>query len=454
MTTTPSPRTARAAVAPGGLPVLGHAWQLHARPLEFLSSLPAHGDLVRIGMGPAQAYVVCHPDAAHQMLTDSRTFDKGGPFFDKARVLFGSSLPMAGWREHRWQRRQMQPAFQADRIQGYSRVMGEEIDRMTARWRPGTRLDVSESLTNLTLRIVTRSVLAAEAEDSAVAEVQESLHLVIDGIYQRVMLPLGPLYRLPTAGNRRYRRACTRLHRAIDGIIAERRARPEGDDLVSMLLAAHDDDTGEPMSDKDVRDQLMVMIGAGFETTANTLSFAFWLLSQHPEAEKRVQAEVDGTLAGRTATPADLDQLPYTQRVISEVLRMYPPGWFFTRVTTTDTTLAGHPLPAGTALLYSAYLLQHRPDLFPDPERFDPDRWLPPSDDNVPRGAHVPFGGGNRKCIGDQFALIEMAMALATVSSRWSLRPDPDATLRIQARGTLGPGRLMMTCRPRATPPK
>ncbi|MEV8525101.1 cytochrome P450 [Streptomyces sp. NPDC052000] len=445
-TTTPPPRTGS---APGAWPLLGHAWQLHSRPLEFLASLPAHGDLVRIGMGPSPAYVVCDPEAAHRMLADSRTFDKGGPFFDKARVLFGSSLPMAGWREHRWQRRQMQPAFQPDRIERYAVVMGEEVDRMTARWRPGLRLDITEALTTLTLRIVTRSVLAAEAEDAAVAEVQRSLHTVIDGIYQRVMLPLGPLYRVPTRANRRYRQACDRLHRAIDGIIAARRAAPPGDDLVAMLLAAHDDDTGEPMSEADVRDQLMVMIGAGFETTANSLSFALWLISQHPEVEAQLHAEVDETLAGRTATPDDLDGLAYTRRVISEVLRMYPAGWFFTRVTTADTTLAGQALPAGTALLYSAYLLQHRPDLFPDPERFDPDRWLKPSGDSLPRGAHVPFGGGNRKCIGDQFALVEMTLALATVCTRWSVHPDPGATLRVRVRGTLGPGPLAMTCQPR-----
>lgn len=446
MSTTIPSRTGK---APGGWPLLGHAWQLHSRPLEFLSSLPSHGDLVRIGMGPWPAYVVCEPDAAHRMLTDSRTFDKGGPFFDKARVLFGSSLPMAGWQEHRWQRRQMQPAFHAERIEKYARVMGEEVDRMTSRWRTGTRLDVTDQLTTLTLRIVTRSVLGAEAQDEAVAEVQQSLHTVIDGIYQRVMLPLGSLYRLPTPANRRYRRACHRLHRAIDGIIAERRASPGGDDLVSMLLAARNDDTGEPMTDVDIRDQLMVMIGAGFEPTANSLAFALWLLSRHPEAEAQVHAEVDRTLAGRTATTEDLDGLAYTRRVINEVLRMYPAGWFFTRVTTTDTTLAGRHLPKGTALLYSAYLLQHRPELFPDPDRFDPDRWIGQSTESLPRGSFVSFGGGNRKCIGDQFALIEMTLALATVCARWSLRPDPASTMTIQVRGTLGPGRLTMTCQPR-----
>lgn len=221
---------------------------------------------------------------------------------------------------------------------------------------------------------------------------------------------------------------------------------------MSILLNAHDDDTGEPMSDEDIRDQLMVMIGAGFETTANTLAFALWLISQHPKVREQLHAEVDATLAGRTATPADLDGLSYTQHIIHEVMRMYPAGWFFTRVTTTDTTLAGHPLPKGTALLYSAYLLQHQPDLFPDPERFDPDRWAADGADALPRGAHVPFGGGNRKCIGDQFALTEMTLALATVCTRWDLTPDPEATLHVQVRGTLGPGPLDMTCTPRNTP--
>ncbi|MER5884046.1 cytochrome P450 [Streptomyces sp. NPDC001941] len=446
MTTIPQPRTGE---APGAWPVLGHAWQLHSRPLEFLSELPRYGDLVKIGMGPTPTYVVCQAEAAHRMLTDSRTFDKGGPFFDKARTLFGSSLPMAGWREHRWQRRQMQPAFQPDRIDAYAKVMGEEIDRLTSRWRPGLRQDMAAALTRLTLRIVTRSVLAIEADDEAVADVQECLHIVIDGIYQRAMLPLGPYYRLPTRGNRRYWRACERLHRAIDGIIADRRAHPGGEDLVAMLLQAHDDDTGEPMTDVDVRDQLMVMIGAGFETTANTLSFALWLISQHADVAARVHAEVDATLGGRTATPADLGGLTYTRQVLHEVMRMYPAGWFFTRVTTTETTLAGHTLPAGTPLLYSAYLLHHQPELFPDPERFDPDRWAGKGTEGMPRGAHVPFGGGNRKCIGDQFALVEMTLVLATMCARWKLVPDPGATLNVKVRGTLGTGPLHLTCEPR-----
>ncbi|WP_405904514.1 cytochrome P450 [Streptomyces sp. NBC_00656] len=446
MTTTQLPG---AGVAPGAWPLLGHLWHLHNHPLEFLSSLPAHGDLVRIMVGTSPVYVVCDPSAVHQILTDSRTFDKGGPLFDRARELFlGNSLPLSGWREHQWQRRLMQPAFQPEHIERYAAVMSEEVDRMTSRWRPGLRLDVTDAMTALTLRIVTRSVLAADMQDEAVAAVEEYLHTVMDGTYRRVMLPLGPLYRLPTRGNRRYRRALDRLHHDIDALVAARRAAP-GDDLVSLLLAGYDD-TGAPMSDKDIREQLVVTMAAGFETTACTLSFALWLLSQLPDIAERLHAEVDAALAGRTAELADLDRLPYTQRFVGEVLRLYPPVWLFTRVTTADTTLAGCPLPAGTAVLYSAYLLQHRPDLFPSPDLFDPDRRAAPAGAGR-RGALVPFGGGNRKCIGDRFALVEMSLALATVCARWSLAPDPGATLRVRARGTLGPGRLPMTCRPRGT---
>ncbi|NGO71429.1 cytochrome P450 [Streptomyces boncukensis] len=444
----------RVGTAPGALPVLGHAWELRTRPLEFLAALPAHGDLVEIRLGPSPGYVVCAPELLRHVLADSRTFDKGGPFFDKARALFGDSLAMARWAQHRWQRRQLQPAFQTARIAGYAEVMGEEVARMTRSWRAGSTVGLVDALNALALRIVTRSVLAAAAEDRAVAEFQRSLPPAVEGLYRRTLTPVPLLHSLPTPGNLRYFRARRRIRRATDDVIrAQRAAPPDDGGLVSLLLSARHGEHDGPLSDADIRDQLIVMIGAGSDTTANALAFAYWLLAGHPAAEERLHQELDDVLKGRPARFDDLDSLPYTRSVVSETLRLYPPGWFFTRATTAETELAGRRLPSGTTVLYSPYILHRHPGLFPEPERFDPDRWLPERADGTPRGALVPFGGGSRKCIGEQFALTEMALALAGISARWALRPARGTRLTPRALGTLSPGPLSMVPRPRKEAP-
>ncbi|MFG3254784.1 cytochrome P450 [Streptomyces sp. NPDC048172] len=464
---------ARTGAAPGAIPLLGHAWQLRTRPLEFLASLPAHGDLVEIRIGPTPAYVVCEPGLLRQVLADSRTFDKGGPFFDKARALFGDSLAMARWAEHRWQRRRMQPAFHPSRLAEYAEVMGGEIARMTAAWRPGRVVGIVDELNTLALRIVTRSVLSAEAEDRAVAVFQRSLPVAVEGVYRRTVTPVPLLHSLPTPGNLAYRRAVSRLRRVTEAAVAERRGTGSGGigsggesgrgGLLPLLLAARrgdgpgdgpgDGGHGEPLTDADIRDQLIVTIGAGSDTTANALAFAYWLLSRHPEAERRLHAEVDEVLRGRPAHFDDLDSLPHTRSVVTEVLRLYPPGWFFTRVTTAATELAGRRLRPGTTVLYSPYVLHRNPGLFPEPERFDPDRWRPERERETPRGALVPFGGGSRKCIGEHFALTEMVLALAGISARWRLRPLRGTTLSPRPLGTLGPGPLRMVPEPRTDAP-
>ncbi|GAA2094684.1 cytochrome P450 [Streptomyces albiaxialis] len=457
---------ARTGVAPGALPLVGHAWHLRTRPLEFLASLPEHGDLVEIRLGPSRAYVVCEPELLRHVLADSRTFDKGGPFFDKARALFGDSLAMARWAEHRWQRRQMQPAFHAARLAEYAGVMGEETARMTAAWRPGHAVGIVDELNALALRIVTRCVLSAAAEDRAVAEFQRSLPVAVEGIYRRTLTPVPLLHALPTPGNLAYRRAVSRIREVTEAAVAGRRAYEgatgavgatgaEDGSLLPLLLAARrGGDDGEPLSDAEIRDQLIVTVGAGSDTTANALAFAYWLLSRHPEAERRLHAELDEVLAGRPAHFDDLDSLPHTRNVITEVLRLYPPGWFFTRATTADTELAGRRLRSGTTVLYSPYVLHRNPGLFPEPERFDPDRWAPDREREAPRGALVPFGGGSRKCVGEHFALTEMVLALAGVSARWRLRPTSGTSLTPRPLGTLGPGPLRMIPEPREGAPR
>ncbi|RSS48643.1 cytochrome P450, partial [Streptomyces sp. WAC06614] len=220
--------------------------------------------------------------------------------------------------------------------------------------------------------------------------------------------------------------ACTRLRHTIDEALAQRRTtETDHGDLLSMLLSARDTD-GRGLTDTEISDQAVTFLMGGAETVGCTLSWALHTLTQHTGLEKRLHQEVDTVLAGRRPTHADLPRLTLTRQVVDETLRHYPPAWMVTRTVTTDTEINDHPVKAGTTVVYSPYLIHHRPDLHPEPSHYDPDRWAPERP-QPPRQAFVPFGTGARKCIGEQFGLIETTLALATITSHWHLRPLPDA---------------------------
>ncbi|MFH8348943.1 cytochrome P450 [Streptomyces sp. NPDC018045] len=474
--------------APGGVPLLGHALPLWRRPLEFLASLPAHGDLVAIRLGPQRVWLACDPGLVQQILMDPRTYDKGGPLYDTMRIVLGNGLVTCPQHAHRRQRRLAQPCFRPSRIADYATVMSTEIDTAVREWRPGRTLDVTDAMMDLSARVTTGVLMSTSLDPGIAAEVRACLATAMRGVLLRAVVPLGPFYKLPTPGNRRFDRALSRLHHIIDGIIAERRARPAGhDDLLATLLEATADGapaTGndaaadgtsapgagadgpeagcptsreashdkEPLTDQEAHDQLMTFLVAGIETTALALAWTFHLLATHPEEERRLHAEVDTVLDGRPPAPGDLPRLGHARRVVTEALRMYPPGWALTRVTTTETTLAGHRLAPGSTVLYSAYVLHQDPVAFPDPQRFDPDRWLPERAGSVPSGAMLPFAAGNRKCIGDHFAMTEAVLALAAIAARWRLRPPAARTVRPVPAAVLSPGPLPMVCEPRSRP--
>ncbi|MGB6163557.1 MAG: cytochrome P450 [Pseudonocardiaceae bacterium] len=435
--------------APGALPLLGHALALGRRPLDFLESLPAHGDLVRVKLGPWPAYVVCHPDLVHQILVEDRTFDKGGPTFDKARKVAGNGLGTCGHREHRRQRRLVQPAFRRDRIPGYARVMTEQIAAVTEPWHDGQIIDVLTVMNALAMAIATRTLFTAEVDESTFIEIQQCVNDVLIGVARRVVMPLELLDKLPTRGNRRFDRARNRLRHHIDQLITNyRRAGIDHGDLLSMLLAARDDGGGG-LADSEIHDQVLTFFVAGSESTAAALSWAWHLLGCHPDIQARLHNEVDTVLEGRIAEYSDIPKLKLTGRIINETLRLYPASWMRTRLTTTDTELAGQHLPAGTIVVFSIYVLHHRADLYSDPNRFDPDRWQDDNTPALPRGAFIPFGGGARKCIGDVFAMTEATLALASIATRWQFDPLPRARVRPAARLILAPHSLRMRLRQR-----
>ncbi|GAB7105965.1 cytochrome P450 [Streptomyces phaeofaciens JCM 4814] len=448
-TRTPHQRAAthdwRFATAPGGLPLIGHALLMGRRPLEFLASLPAHGDLVELRLGPNRAYLPCHPDLVQEVLLNARVYDTGGPVKEKARPILGNGLITSDWSDHRRQRRLVQPAFHPARLPTYAEVMRDECEAEARTWRAGEVIDVSNAMQALTARVTARALFSTEIAGRAVAEIQYCLPVIVQGAYRQAMDPTGLFAKLPLPANRRFAEALTRMHRLIDGIVEDYRGA-DGDrgDLLSALLTAEDTETGGRLTDQEIHDQVMTLLLAGIETTASALAWSFHLLGENPRAEAALHAELDEVLDGRPAAYADIPRLDHTQRVFTESLRLYPPAWLYTRTTTEPTELAGRRLPVGADILISPYVLHHNAELFADPESFDPDRWLPERAKDVARGHYLPFGAGSRKCIGDVFGMTEATLALASLGSRWRLRPVPGTRVNPRPHMSLSTGPLPM----------
>lgn len=446
-----SAKPARFGRMPGALPIVGHAIELYRWPLEFLASLPAHGDLVELRLGPGRAYMVCTPELTRQVLLDARTFDKGGPVITAGRQLIGDGLATCDWLEHKRQRPLVQPAFRTDRITSYARVMEEEIQATTVDWRDGAVHDISAALRSLTIRVTARTLFSAPMGASAVAEVEQGLPSVLSGLYWRMLVPLQALHKLPTPGNRRFRTSLARLHDAIGGIIAAYRNSEGGhNDILSAIFEYRGGEHGDSFSDAEIRNQIFTFLIGATETTASALSWVFYLLSENPKAEEKLHAEVDAVLRGRAAVQADLPRLDYCRRVLTEALRLYPPVWAVSRTTTAETELAGHTLAKNTTVMWSPYLLHRNADLYAEPDEFDPDRWPTGHSPTDSRGAMFPFAAGRRKCIGDNFAIVEATLALATIASRWRLSRPDGTRLVPEPKMTLGTGPLPMVCTSRS----
>lgn len=450
--------------APGIFPFIGHGIDLVRRPLAFLNSLPDHGDLVEIRLGPQRAWMACHPDLVHQVLRDPRTFDKGGPLYDRLRMLLGDGVGTCRHRDHRRQRRMLQPEFRRARVADHVRLMGEEVESVCRAWRAGHVVDVSAAMMDLSTRVLSRVLFSDSLDTGTAAELRRCLATVFRGMFVRTVMPVDALFRVPTPANRRYRHASDRLRAIVDAAIAQRRRgtpHDDRDDLLGTLLSAtRADGGGTAITDEEVHGQVLTLIFAGAESTALCLSSAFELLARHPEEERRLHSEVDAVLAsGQPPGPEELPRLVHTRCVLTETLRHRPPGWLFTRVTTQETELAGHRLPPGATVMFSPYLLHHHPALFPDPDRFLPDRWLPGQAGPVPPGAMIPFGAGSRKCIGETLALAEATVAVSFIARHWRLRHLPGHTERLRPAASLGPRGLVMVSEPRgrrpvATPPR
>ncbi|WP_443052684.1 bifunctional albaflavenone monooxygenase/terpene synthase [Streptomyces sp. NBC_00299] len=435
-------------LAAGGLPVLGHTWKLMRDPLGFLAGLRDHGDLVRIRLGPKTVYVATAPELVASLLK-SPDYIVGGPLWDTLEVLLGNGVATSNGPLHRRQRRMIQPAFKPERIAHYATVMEEEARATTTRWRPGAIIDISAELFNTAVRIVARSLLEVDSLGEKAELIGEALQTVFEGLYRRMILSVGALYRLPTPANRRFEHALATLHELIDEIITERRSsRQQRHDLLAVLLTAKDE-SGRPLSDGEIHDHMVSLVVAGAENVASTLAWTLYLMTEHPEQEKRLVEEVYSVTSGRPVTFADVNQMPHTRNVITEAMRLRPAAWIFTRRSAATTDLGPYRIPAHSDIAYSPYAMQRDPRSFARHLDFDPDRWTPDRAATVPKLAMMPFGTGNRQCPGDHFALAELTIILATVSARWRLQPGPGTDTTTKIGITLHPKRLLLRAEPR-----
>ncbi|MGP3690382.1 cytochrome P450 [Streptomyces sp. IBSNAI002] len=446
--------TWKVTTAAGLLPVIGHLLQLRNGLLPFMESLPAQGDLVQVRIGRWQAHVVCDSALVDQVLRNDRVFDKGGPVMDKLRTVGGNGLVTCPYRDHRAQRRRLQPLFRNDRLPAYARVMSEQIAVVLGTWRDGQTISASAEMHRLAARIVARALFTGDPGDAddpatrATQVVEASLGLITGGAYRHMVMSMAAMGGVPTPGNRRYRRAQAEIRAAVQCVLADHRLNGgRHDDVLSALVTARDADD-RLLGDSEIHDQISTMLIAGIESTANGLAWAMYALAGDPDVQERLQDEADTVFGGRIATWEDLPHLDLTRRIVHETLRKYAPVWCLTRATTTATELAGHPLPAGSVIIYSPYLIHHQAVHYPDPERFDPDRWLPGPLAMRPRHAYIPFAAGARKCIGDTFSIVDSTLALASIAARWHIKP-PSVHPRPAARITLAPTSLDLTLQQR-----
>ena len=400
-----------------------------------------HGDLVHFRIGPQHVYVVLRADLIRQVLVTHQKSFKKGPGFERARIVLGNGLLTSEGDFHLRQRRMLQPAFHRRRVASYAAVMVDEADRIDAAWREGELRDVAADMSELALRVVSRALFGAELDDDArdigraVAEVGEFFdYLTV------ALLPV--LLRTPLPRIRRFRAGIEQLERSTARVIADRRAQTDGGDgdLLAILLAARDvEGDGTGMSDTQIRDEALTLITAGHETTANGLSWTWYTLAQHPQVEARFHDELAEMVGERALVAEDAAALPYTQAVLLESMRLYPPAWGIERRALRDQEIGGYVIPAGAAVLMPTFVVNRDPRLYPDPLRFDPDRFL--GDVAVARSdwAYPLFGAGTRKCIGVGFAMLEAVLVLAELGRRWRLRLDPARPVVPQARVSLRP---------------
>jgi len=424
-----------------GLPILGNLLDAGRDRLGFLMRVSREcGDIGQFRVGPRRIVMLNSPHYVQAVLVDNdyAFFEKSPVLRQYLRPVFGNGLLSIDSQFHKQRRKLLAPSFQPRCIAAYAEVMADYAEQLQQIWMEEQTVNVADEMMRLTFRVVGKTLFDADLLNEA-HEVGEALLTILRYNNAELNSFFHLPHHWPTPRNRRFQKALARLDAIIYRLIEERRTiRRERTDLLSLLLQARDEEGGGALSDQEVRDEAITLFLAGYETTANALTWTWYLLTQHPEIYMRLRAEVDRVLAGRTPTAADLPQLPYTLQVFKEAMRLYPPVHSISRQVVRPFDLEGYHLPRGVIVAVSFYVLHRRPDYFPDPGRFDPERFAPQAEKNLPRYAYLPFSIGPRLCIGNHFAMMEGHLLLVTLAQRVTFKlvsgqkivPEPLITLR------------------------
>jgi cytochrome P450 len=445
LTTAASSLIQRRVPGPRGNIFYGITRELRRDPLGlYMQSTIEFGDLVRFQALPTiHWYLATHPsDVEHVLYGNQQNYIKGDFFTQRVGVLVGKGLLTSEGDFWRRQRRLSQPAFHRQYLAGLGATMVSATEDMAERWhiraKGGQPFDIALEMMRLTLRIASLTLFSTDIS-SETETVGPALRTAFEHVGFLLVHPFALSLNLPTARNLRFRQAKRVLDRVVYKIIDQRRrSGKDAGDLLSMLLLARDEETGGGMNDEQLRDEVLTLFIAGHETTAVALSWTFYLLALNPDADHKLRAELDRVLCGRSPSVDDLPNLRYTRMVLEESMRLYPPAWALPRQAIEDDVLGGYHIPAGSMVDISQYVTHRRPDLWEDPEKFDPERFTPEQSANRPRFAYYPFGGGARTCIGNNFAMMEAQLILATIAQRFRFQlvrehpivPDPTFVLK------------------------
>ena len=394
----------------------------------FLRAAHQYGDIVYFRIGPRRGYLITNPvDIRHVLQDNARNYHKS-PLYDKVRMAIGNGLLTSEDAFWLRQRRIAQPAFHRERIAALAGVMAEVAQDAAARWQTiasdGRPVDIDEEMMRLTRTVVLRALLGGDL--GPFGDKVDGAWTVVNQHIGESFWSLGLTDWIPTPKNRKFRAAQAVLRGAVDHVISRRRAHPtESADLLSMLMSARDEETGEAMTDQQLRVEITTFLLAGQETTSLALTWTWYLLSQHRDPRQRLHREIDTVLKGRPPEYADLANLPYTRMVVDESMRLYPPAWGISRQALADDELGGFRLPAGWLAFVIPYVLHRMPASWNDPDAFEPERFLPDRTADRPKFAYLPFGAGPRQCIGSQFAAIEAQLIVATLAQQYHLHLVP-----------------------------
>jgi cytochrome P450 len=432
---------------PKGVPVFGNSNQYSKDPFSFITACAeAYGDVIKFDLGPMPVYMLTNPDDIEQVLVSEDAKFRKPQFQDDAMGdLLGNGLLLSDGAEWRRQRELAQPAFNPARIATLGEMMSEKTESMLADWEDGDVVDIQLEMARLTVEIIVDAMLGASLDGDRIKLVQENLEPLgarFEPNPLRVIIPDWA----PTRENRDYKGAIATLEGVIDDIVEERRGTEFGTtgasdekepmDLLSIILRAQQ--RGE-QTDQQLRDEMMTMLLAGHDTTALTLTYFWYLLSQHPDVEAKVQQEVDAVLGGDTPTAADARRMEYTDRVLHETMRLYPPVYVMFREPKVDVRLGGYRVPEGSGVMLPQWVVHRSPRWYDDPETFDPDRWLPERRNKRPRFSYFPFGGGPRHCIGKQFSMLEAKLIVGSVAQEFELDYLRDEPFSLRGSLTMHP---------------